>query len=186
SQNSIVLGFPEQRTMIHGGVDGGAGSVNYYLDGGNNMTRLRNTGNGTPNPDAISEFRVITNSYSAEFGKFAGGVVNVITKSGTNSFHGSLFEFLRNEKMNANVWTPGGTLAKAPLRRSQYVVSAGGPIKRDKTFFFGTWSGLRQITSTLLNNAVVLTALERAGNFSQSKVVPTDPSTKLPFPNALI
>ena len=186
SQNSIVLGYPEQRTLIHGGVDGGAGSVNYYLDGGSNMTGLRNTGNGTPNPDAIAEFRVITNSYSAEFGKFAGGVVNVITKSGTNALHGSLFEFLRNEKLNANVWTPGGTLTKAPLRRNQYGVSAGGPIKRDKTFFFGTWSGLRQITSTLLNSAVVPTALERVGNFSQSKVAPTDPNTKLAFPGGLI
>ncbi len=93
--NSIVLGYPEQRTMINGGVDGGAGSVNYFLDGGTNMTGLRNTGNIAPNPDAVEEFRVITNSYSAEFGRFASGVVNIITKSGTNTFHGSLFEFLR-------------------------------------------------------------------------------------------
>src|SRR5258708_25922580 len=64
--NSIVLGYPEQRTMINGGVDGGAGSVNYFLDGGTNMTGLRNTGNIAPNPDAVEEFRVITNSYSAE------------------------------------------------------------------------------------------------------------------------
>ena len=63
--NGIVLGYPEQRTMINGGVDGGAGSVNYYLDGGTNMTGLRNTGNIVPNPDAVEEFRVVTNSYSA-------------------------------------------------------------------------------------------------------------------------
>ncbi len=91
--NSIVLGYPEQRTMINGGVDGGAGSVNYFLDGGTNMTGLRNTGNIAPNPDAVEEFRVITNSYSAEFGRFASGVINIITKSGTNQFHGSLFEY---------------------------------------------------------------------------------------------
>jgi hypothetical protein len=125
-------------------------------------------------------------SYVEEDGQYAGGVVNVITKSGTNAFHGSLFEFLRNDKMNANVWTPGGTLTKAPLRRNQYGVSAGGPIKHDKTFFFGTWSGLRQITSTLLNTAVVPTALERTGDFSQSKVAPTDPNTKKPFAGGLI
>jgi len=123
-----VLGYPEQRTMIHGGVDAGSGSVAYYLDGGNNMTGLRHTGNVTPNPDAVQEFRVITNSYSAEYGKFAGGVINVITKSGSNTFHGSLFEFLRNDLLNANVWTPGGTLSKAPLHRNQFGGTIGGPI----------------------------------------------------------
>ena len=89
--------------MIHGGVDGGSGSVAYYLDGGNNMTGLRNTGNVNPNPDAIDEFRVITNGYSAEYGKVSGDVINVITKSGTNGFHGSLLEFFRNTDLNANV-----------------------------------------------------------------------------------
>ena len=78
--NSIVLGFPQQVTMINGGVDGGAGIVNYFLDGGTNMTGLRNTGNIAPNPDAVEEFRVITNSYSAEFGRFASGVINIITR----------------------------------------------------------------------------------------------------------
>ena len=186
SQNSIVLGYPEQRTMINGGTDGGSGSVSYYLDGGNNMTGLRNTGNNMPNPDAIAELTVITNSYSAEYGRFGGGVVNIITKSGSNEFHGSLFEFLRNDKMNANVWAPGGAPPQAPLRRNQYGVSAGGPLKPNRTFFFATWSGLRQVSSDLLNTAVVPTAAERDGNFAQSKVVPIDPMTKKPFPDGLI
>lgn len=184
SSNSIVLGYPEQRTMINGGVDGGAGSVNYYLDGGNNMTGLRNTGNIAPNPDAVQEFRVITNSYSAEYGRFAGGVINIITKSGTNQMHGSLFEFLRNDKLNANTW--GSLLARPPLHRNQFGGSIGGPIRKDKTFFFGTYSGLRQITNQFFNSAVVPTALERAGNFSQSKPLPTDPQTKQPFPGGMI
>ena len=183
SQNSIVFGYPEQRTMINGGVDGGAGSVNYYLDGGNNMTGLRNTGNIAPNPDAVQEFRVVTNSYSAEYGRFAGGVVDVITKSGTNEYHGSLFEFLRNDKMNANTW---GALSKPPLRRNQFGGSFGGPVRKDRTFFFGTYSGQRQVQTTFLNSAVVPTALERGGNFSQSKIVPNDPGTKKPFQNGLI
>src|SRR5476649_229188 len=79
----LVLGYPEQRTLINGGADGGTGSVNYYLDGGINMTGLRNTGNILPNPDAIQEFKVQTNSYSVEYGRFASGVINVVTKSGT-------------------------------------------------------------------------------------------------------
>src|SRR5258708_26254453 len=111
--------------MINGGADGGAGSVNYYLDGGTNMTGLRNTGNIPPNPDAVQEFRVITNSYSAEYGRFAGGVINILTKSGTNQLHGSLFEFLRNDKLNANSW--GSALAKPPYHPNQFGGAIGGP-----------------------------------------------------------
>jgi hypothetical protein len=182
--NSIVLGYPEQRTMINGGVDGGAGSVNYYLDGGNNMTGLRNTGNIAPNPDAVEEFRVVTNSYSAEYGRFAGGMVNIITRSGTNAFHGSAFEFVRNDAFNAYDW---GALTIAPLRRNQFGGSLGGPIRRDKTFFFGTYSGLRQNISQFLNSAVVPSALERSGNFSQSKTKPNDPlNANQPFPGGII
>jgi hypothetical protein len=172
NSNSIVLGYPEQRTTINGGVDGGAGSVNYYLDGGANMTGLRNTGNIAPNPDAVEEFRVVTNSYSAEYGRFAGGVINILTKSGTNQFHGSLFEFFRNHDLNAYQW---GALSATPLHRNQFGGTFGGPIRRDKTFFFGTYSGLRQITSTFLNSAVIPTALERTGDFSKSKIQPKDP-----------
>lgn len=173
--SSLILGFPEQRTLINGGTDGGTGSVNYYLDGGANMTNLRNTGNILPNPDAIQEFRVQTNSYNAEYGRFANGIINVLTKSGTNQFHGSLFEFLRNDVLNANDW--GSQLAKAPLRRNQFGGTVGGPIKQDKTFFFFSYSGLRQITSTFLNGATVPTALERVGDFSASATKPTDPAT---------
>src|SRR3954452_12752092 len=146
--NSLVLGFPEQRTLINGGADGGTGSVNYYLDGDINMTGLRNTGNILPNPDAIQEFRVQTNSYNAEYGRYASGVINVVTKSGTNQFHGSAFEFLRNTVFNANDW--GSTLARAPFHRNQFGGTIGGPIKKDKAFFFASYSGLRQATSTFL------------------------------------
>jgi hypothetical protein len=166
NQNSIVLGYPEQRTLINGGVDSGAGSVSYYLDGGSNMTGLRNTGNILPNPDAIQEFRVETNNYSAEFGRSGSGVINVITKSGTNAFHGSLFEFVRNNDFNANNWD--SVIATPPLHRNQFGGTVGGPIRKDKTFFFFSYQGLRQITSTFQNGAVVPTMLEREGNFSQS------------------
>uniref|UniRef100_Q02D86 TonB-dependent receptor n=1 Tax=Solibacter usitatus (strain Ellin6076) TaxID=234267 RepID=Q02D86_SOLUE len=184
TSNSIVLGFPEQRTMINGGVDGGAGSVNYYLDGGTNMTGLRNTGNIAPNPDAVEEFRVVTNSYSAEYGRFAGGVINIITRSGSNDVHGSLFEFFRNNDLNAYPWL---SLTTSPLHRNQFGGTVGGPIRKNKTFFFGTYSGLRQIQSSFLNSAIVPTALERAGNFSQSKILPKDPNNgNAPFPGGII
>ncbi|HXA51092.1 MAG TPA: hypothetical protein VNV86_12335, partial [Candidatus Acidoferrum sp.] len=95
-----------------------------------------------------------------------------------------LFEFLRNNKLNASDW---GALTVAPLRRNQFGGSLGGPIRRDKTFFFGTYSGLRQKTGQFLNSAVVPTDLERAGNFSQSKTKPNDPTNgNAPFPGGII
>jgi hypothetical protein len=177
--STFILGYPEQRTLINGGTDGGTGSVNYYLDGGINMTNLRNTGNILPNPDAIQEFKVQTNSYNAEYGRYASGVINVLTKSGTNQFHGSVFEFLRNTVFNANDW--GSTLARAPFHRNQFGATLGGPIKKDKAFFFASYSGLRQATSTFLSGARVPTALERTGNFTASATKPTDPATNAPF-----
>lgn len=175
--SNFILGYPEQRTLINGGTDGGTGSVNYYLDGGINMTNLRNTGNILPNPDAIQEFKVQTNAYNAEYGRFASGIVNVITKAGTNKFHGSLFEYVRNDMFNANDY--GSTLAKAPYHRNQFGGTIGGPIKTDKAFFFFSYAGLRQATSTFLNGARVPTALERQGNFTATAAAnqPNDPLT---------
>jgi hypothetical protein len=177
--SSLVLGYPEQRTLINGGVDGGTGSVNYFLDGGVNMTGLRNTGNILPNPDAIQEFRIQTNSYNVEYGRFASGVINVITKSGTNQYRGSIFEYLRDGRFNANDWA--SQLDTPPLNRNQFGATIGGPLKREQTFFFLSYSGLRQSTSTFLNNAVVPTALERTGDFSASNTKPTDPATGTAF-----
>lgn len=186
NQNSIVLGFPEQRTFINGGVDAGAGSVNYYLDGGNNMTGIRNTGNILPNPDAIQEFRVETNNYNAQYGRFQNGVVNVLTKSGTNNIHGSAFEFVRNTIFNANDW--GSTLPTPALHRNQFGATLGGPIIKNKTFFFASYGGLRQITSTFEHSAVIPSAAELSGSFSQASggTTPVDPTTGKPFPNNTI
>ncbi len=164
--SNLSLGFPEQRTLINGGTDGGTGSVNYYLDGGTNMTNLRNTGNILPAPDAIQEFRVQTNAYNAEFGRFANGVVNVLTKSGTNSFRGSIYEFVRNDAFNAKEWGQHST-EKAPYRRNQFGATIGGPVIKDKTFFFFSYAGLRQTTNHFLSGARVPTALERMGNFTE-------------------
>ncbi len=164
-----TVGFRQTTVSINGSGDGGAGSVAYFLDGGANMTGLRNTGNATPNPDAIQEFRVITNGYGAEFGRFTSGVVDVVTKSGTNDFHGSMFEFLRNEKMNAKGWN---TLTKAPMRRNQFGGTAGGAIKKDKLFYFGSYQGLRERQFSTFSAAIVPTPAELSGDFSSSAKVP--------------
>jgi Carboxypeptidase regulatory-like domain len=171
---NFVMGIPAQQTTINGGFDAGVGSVSYYLDGGINMTSQRNYGNPIPNPDALQEFRVETNNYSAQYGRYSAGVVTVLTRSGTNQFHGSLFEFVRNTAFNA---TPWGATLNAPYHRNQFGGALGGKIKSDRAFFFFSYAGLRQTTSSLLTGGVVPTALERTGNFSQSAIKPIDPTT---------
>ena len=184
---SNSLGGPEQTTTINGSQRAQIGTVNFQLDGGNNTAGLRGTGNPAPNPEAIQEFRVITSSYAAEYGRYPAGVVDVVTKSGTNQYRGALFEFFRNEALNSKRWAPPGTTAsKDPLDRNQYGAAFGGRLARDKTFFFTSFSGLRQTETYYRNTAIVPTALERAGDFSQSAQRPNDPSTGQPFPSGII
>jgi hypothetical protein len=123
---------------------------NYRLDG-ISVNDYANSGPGNVigaalGVDAIQEFSVLTGGFSAEYGKAAGGVVNAITISGTNAFHGDAYEFLRNSGMDANdFFSNGAGLPRAEFRRNQFGVAAGGPIIKDKTFFFGDYEGLRQV-----------------------------------------
>lgn len=167
--NSVAnpLGFPEQHVKINGSTDSAVGQVSYYLDGGSNMTGLRNTGNSLPNPDAIKEFSVQTNNFSAQFGRSSGGVVTVITKSGTNAFHGSLFEFFRDRNFNAQQHNIGPDQGKTPYNQHRFGGTVGGPIIHDKTFFFGSYAGFRYITANNLVNTVPSAAM-RTGNFSEN------------------
>ncbi len=184
---SNSLGGPEQTTTINGSQRAQIGTVSFQLDGGNNTAGLRGTGNPAPNPEAIQEFRVITSSYSAEYGRYPAGVVDVVTKSGTNQFRGAAFEFFRNEALNSKRWAPTGLVGtKDPLDRNQYGAAFGGRIRRDKTFFFTSFSGLRQEETYYRNSAIVPTALERAGDFSQSRTRPNDPLTGQPFAGGII
>src|SRR6266496_3850197 len=187
NDNSNSLGGPEQLTTINGSGRAQMGTVNFQLDGGNNTAGLRGTGNPAPNPEAVQEFRVLTNGYSAEYGRYSAGVVDIVTKSGTNLFHGAAFDFIRNEKLNSPRWAPPGTVGtNDPLDRKQFGGAFGGPIVKDKTFFFTSYSGLRQEETYYRNSAVVPTAAERAGDFSQSARKPNDPLTGLPFPGNII
>lgn len=178
-----VIGLPSTQVVIGGGFDGGVGTVSFYLDGGINMTSIRNYGNPAPNPDALQEFRVETNNYSAAYGRFGSGVVSLVTKSGTNKFHGSLFEFVRNTILDDTPWgapaNPFNPSQKVnqPLHRNQFGGTIGGPIHKDKTFFFFSYAGLRQVSNTLETGAVVPTALERQGDFTESPAEPFEPAT---------
>jgi hypothetical protein len=123
-----------------------------------------------PVVEAIQEFKVEVNSPPAEFGRFNGGVVNLTTKSGTNNFHGSAFEFLRNEALNArNLFAPAtATNPKKPVfRRNQFGFVVGGPIIKNKTFFFGDYQGVRQVIGRV-RTSTVPTFAQRQGNFASS------------------
>ena len=187
SEQVNPFGIPGQQTFVNGSADTGAGSVNYSLDGGANMSGLRQTGNIVPNPDAVREFRVQTNSYSAEHGRFGGAVVDVITKSGTNAFSGSLFEFFRDDSMNAERWTIGAAnLRKELFERNNFGGSFGGPLLRDRTFFFASYNVIRETTAAYEAGADVPSPLQRQGDFSQTfddgeLVKLTDPLTGAPF-----
>jgi outer membrane receptor protein involved in Fe transport len=159
-----TIGFPAQHVIINGGSDNMVGQVTYYLDGGINMTGLRNTGNVLPNPDAIEQFAVQTSNFSAQYGRTGAGIVTVLTKSGTNQVHGSVFEFHRETNFNSNGWHQA---TRTPYHLNRFGATLGGPIWKDKTFFFGSYAGLRQITPVNFNT-VVPDALQRAGNFSEN------------------
>src|SRR3984893_704029 len=141
--NATTIGKGATNMAVNGG---SPGQYTYIMDGvvGNKWTALGGVTEGTlpgtfamPNPDAISEFKIQTSSYDAGYGRNPGANVNVITKSGTNQFHGSAFEFFRNTALNANDWFLAGEGApKAVLNSNVYGGSVGGPVKKDKLFFF--------------------------------------------------
>ena len=120
-----------------------------------------------PSIESIQEFRIQTNAYSAEYGRSGGGVVTMVTKSGTNGFHGDLFEFLRNNAFDANnYFANASSQALPPLQQSQFGASLGGPVIKNKTFFFIVYEGKR-LNEGSFGQYTVPTALERQGNFSQ-------------------
>ena len=124
-------------------VNGGRGRANNYsVNGGDGNDLFANLPAIEPSPDSIEEFRVITNSFDAEYGRNSGAVVNVVTKSGTNAYHGSFYEFFRNDVLNAHPFT-FFSAPKPEFRQNQFGGTLGGPIKKDKTFFFGSYEGRR-------------------------------------------
>jgi Carboxypeptidase regulatory-like domain len=176
---NFTVGLPSADVQINGSIDGGNPEVAFYLDGGNNITGMRNYGNPAPNPDALEEFRVETSAFGAQYGQFSAAVITVITKSGTNKFHGGLFEFNRNTDFNAYPWTPpGSTSIRLPYHRNQFGGNIGGPIIHDKAFFFFSYGGLRQTVGSLLTGAIVPTAAERLGDFTGDTFKVNAPGTK--------
>jgi len=165
--------------------------VSYQLDGGNYVDEYTNVNQPFPFPDALQEFSVQTSNYSAEYGQNAGAVVNVITKSGTNNFHGDVFEFLRNAVFNARnffapLTQPNGSptkdMGRDQLKRNQFGGTVGGPIIHDKTFFFAGFQGTRlrnvgnPTSSTVPSQADIALFQARGGNSTYSAPGTIDPT----------
>jgi hypothetical protein len=164
------LGFQELHVLVNGAADSLVGQTSYYLDGGLNMTGLRNSGNAVPNPDAVSQFNVVTNNYSAQLGKYSSAVVSVITKNGTNQFHGSVFEFYRSRNFNA---TTHNQASKSPYNQHRFGGTVGGPIRRNKDFFFASAGGFRFIEYGNYTGSLPSLA-QQAGNFSENTPTSTE------------
>jgi hypothetical protein len=164
--------------------------VSHNLDGADNEDLMSNTNNPFPFPDAVQEFSVQTNDFSAQYGGNAGAVVNVVTKSGTNTWHGDGFEFVRNKVFDARNFfsTPpkGSKDSRDPLKQNQFGGTIGGPIKKDHSFIFFGYQGTRIRTVNNASNAVVPTSAEMSGDFSAVSGQIYDPATGLAIPGNLL
>ena len=160
---------------VDGGLNSGNQSVNGqreaangFMVNGSNVEEGKTNGAAIiPNLDAISEFRIITNNYDAEYGNYSGGQINVVTKSGTNSIHGSGFEFLRNTSLDAKNYYALSTDKTPVFRQNQFGGTVGGPIKKDKTFVFLDYQGTRQTQAPTVNTQMP-SAANFGGDFTDS------------------
>ncbi len=166
-------------------VNGGRGrSNNFSVNGGDGNDLFANGPAIQPSPDSIEEFRVLSNTFDAEYGRNSGAVINVVTKSGTNDLHGSFYEFFRNKALDAkgflDPYTPDN-------KQNQFGGTLGGPIRKDRTFLFASYDGRRVVQGIVGDPTVVPTAAERAGDFSQSPfttITNPDGSTTVPTLNS--
>ena len=163
-------------------VNGGRQNMNLFtLDGGFFNNPSRNTGINYPPPDAIQEVRILTQNFSAEFGHSPGSQVEVLTKAGSNSFHGSAWEFLRNNALNARDFFAPSVPTE---RQNQFGAAMGGPIRKDKLFVFGSYEGLSNHQQAVSARATVPSAAQRTGDFTglgTALTNPTDPVTGNPL-----
>lgn len=157
-------------------------SNNFIIDGVDNNNIITGEVVYRPNPDVIQEFKVQTNAYSAEFGRGTGGQINITTKGGTNEFHGSIYEFFRNDVLDARNFFAA---SKAKLRHNQYGANIGGPIAKDRTFFLFSFEGLRR-SEGIVNLSTVPTLRMRSGDLSEFSGQVIDPLTGQAFPGNII
>jgi hypothetical protein len=140
-----------------------------------------------PSVDAVQEFKVMTNNFSAEYGHSAGYIVAATTKAGSNQFHGVLFEFVRNDDFDANnYFTNRAGLPRSPFHQNQFGGTVGGPIRHDRIFFFGDYQGTRQSIQSSSSISSVPTAAMRSGDFTGQSALIFDPATRHIGPNGTV
>ena len=182
--NQSITGFAGNGFSVAGGR---SNSVTYMLDGGVNNSVSNSTAVVDPNPDTVAEFRILTNNYSAEYGRSNGGVVTVITKSGTNDVHGTLYDYLRNRDLNANNFfnqaTPGAYTPRPTLIRNQFGGTVGGPLNipkiingKDRFFWFIGYQGQRQNQTQVAPQIGTFTPAQLGGDFSHAVKGGPDPN----------
>ena len=178
TQPGVTITNPDSGAAGNYSIGGGrTDSVTYLLDGGLNNDLLDNSIVVNPNPDAVAEFRVLESTYAAEYGRNAGGIVSVVSKSGTNQFHGTLYDYVRNTDFDANdFFNNQQGLPRAVLQRNQYGGTFGGPILRNKLFFFFSYQGQKQTQVQLQGQVTTYTPAETQGNFSQAVNGGPDPA----------
>jgi hypothetical protein len=165
-------------------VAGGRDTSNEFrFDGTSHKNLTQNTALNLPAPDALQEFRVVTSNVSAEYGRYSGGIVVAVTRAGTNEFHGTAWEYLRNKALNAKSYFAP---EKPDLKQNQFGFTAGGPVLRNRSFFFGSYQGIRIRETRLFATATPPTSAMRAGNFAGAARMPIDPLTRQPFPGGVI
>jgi len=174
-QNSLV--HPREIAPALNGVRGDG--VYFSLDGVNNIDPYQVTGGPFPNPDATREFSVVSGTYGARYVSAPGGAVNIVTKSGTNEFHGNIFEFVRNGAVNARNFFAG---AHDDLKRNQFGFTVGGPILKNRLFSFGSYEGLRLRDEVKGLTQFVPSDAQRAGDLSSIPTPIRDPVTGAPYP----
>jgi hypothetical protein len=149
-------------------------SMTFLIDGADDNDFLGNNMVVDPNPDALAEFKILTNNYEAEYGRTSGGIINSVIKSGTNNVHGSLFEFFRNTALDASDYflttqNPDGTFTHhvPDFKRNAFGGTIGFPIKRNKAFFFASYQGIRRREGQIAPQFQTLSPAERTGDFSE-------------------
>jgi len=185
TQPGVTLSNPDSGAAGNYSIGGGrTDSVTYLLDGGLNNDLLDNSVVVNPNPDAVQEFRVLESTYGAEYGRNAGGIVSIVSKSGTNNLHGTLYDYVRNTDFDANdFFNNQQGQPRAVLQRNQYGGTFGGPIViphivngHNKLFFFFSYQGQKQTQDQLEGLVPTYTPAEAQGNFSQAVNGGPDPN----------
>jgi hypothetical protein len=178
-QSSQVMNIQGAGATVNGNR---SGRNVFYLDGSDNTASFRNSALQFPNPDSVQEVNIATSNTSAEFGKQPGGVFNIITKSGTNSIHGTLFHFFTNSSLNANEWARNRTgVERAPAELRQTGGTIGGPVIKNKLFYFGSYMRYRDQDAGFQNTVRFPTQAMLRGDFSQFNQQLYDPDTGAPL-----